>query len=74
MPQAKLAKLRRELLEPSSGGGAGAGKGEGAALPPLWDVAFPWLTLLSLSHPCVPKHVACSLIFWPAGHVQGSTV
>lgn len=27
--QAKLAKLRRELLEPSSGSGAGAGKGEG---------------------------------------------
>ena len=28
MLQAKLAKLRRELLEPSTGGGGG-GKGEG---------------------------------------------
>lgn len=27
--QAKLAKLRRELLEPSTGAGAGGGKGEG---------------------------------------------
>lgn len=30
--QAKLAKLRRELLEPSSGSGGG-GKGEGAQHP-----------------------------------------
>ena len=29
MLQAKLAKLRRELLEPSTGAGAGGGKGEG---------------------------------------------
>ena len=27
--QAKLAKLRRELLEPGTGSGAGGGKGEG---------------------------------------------
>ena len=31
MLQAKLAKLRRELLEPSTGGGGG-GKGEGEGL------------------------------------------
>ena len=30
--QAKLAKLRRELLEPSTGAGAGGGKGEGQRL------------------------------------------
>ena len=30
--QAKLAKLRRELLEPSTGAGAGGGKGEGQSL------------------------------------------
>jgi len=36
--QAKLAKLRRELLEPTSGSGAGAGKGEGA--PPA-DAKVP---------------------------------
>ena len=29
LKQAKLAKLRRELIEPSSGGGGG-GKGDGA--------------------------------------------
>jgi ribosome-interacting GTPase 1 len=28
-PQAKLAKLRRELLEPSGGSGGGAAKGDG---------------------------------------------
>ena len=32
MVQAKLAKLRRELLEPGTGGGGGGGKGEGDAL------------------------------------------
>jgi hypothetical protein len=29
LPQAKLAKLRREILEPKTGGGGGAGDGEG---------------------------------------------
>ena len=29
--QAKLAKLRRELIEPSSGGGGGKGEGQGFA-------------------------------------------
>ena len=34
--QAKLAKLRRELLEPSTGAGAGGGgKGEGTSPQPL---------------------------------------
>ena len=32
--QAKLAKLRRELIEPSSGAGGG-GKGDGESLEPL---------------------------------------
>jgi len=35
--QAKLAKLRRELLEPSTGAGAGGG-GKGEGVPSCCDV------------------------------------
>ena len=35
--QAKLAKLRRELLEPSTGAGAGGG-GKGEGMPSCYDV------------------------------------
>lgn len=36
--QAKLAKLRRELLEPSTGAGAGGG-GKGEGVPSFCDVS-----------------------------------
>ena len=35
--QAKLAKLRRELLEPSTGAGAGGG-GKGEGMPSCCDI------------------------------------
>ena len=46
MLKAKLAKLRRELIEPSSGGGGGGGKGTGFEVKSVGDarvgfVGFP---------------------------------
>lgn len=54
--QAKLAKLRRELLEPSSGGGAGAGKGEGPALPPSLGRCLRLADASALLISCTPEH------------------
>ncbi len=50
--QAKLAKLRRELLEPSTGAGAGGG-GKGEGMPSCCDV----LKGILIAHCATPCHL-----------------
>ncbi len=56
MQQAKLAKLRREILEPAKGGGGG-GKGEGFDVTKAGDSRIGLVGALTLVH----KHAALLL-------------
>ena len=62
MVQAKLAKLRRELLEPGTGGGGGGGKGEGdadSAVSAEYTVSTESRRHVSCAHHCPVEICSC---------------